>query len=409
MAKKNTPQGDVHLKVNGVAYYGWKEVTINKSINNGCGAFSFRTSDKYPNQPQNWSIKIGDRCTVEVEEQIVITGFVDDIIIDYDYGNHNLEFVGRDNTCDLVDCNYPQEKTWTKSTLLKMVNDICSLFSIKVAIDSNDSSLTTACNETFTSDQITLQSSDSLFEFISKLCQVKAILPVCYGDGKLTLTRAGGRGNALNPIQLGYNILRGKAEYLNRDRFSDYYVKAQSANKVYYSFEDIKNSRSSSNAKQTGNRIESLSRDATITRYRPKTLVPDGNMDTDACKKFANWTRNVSAGNSRKYNYTLVEWIQGNYDGSIRPLWEINTIVQVKDKTFGLDTKMLISAITYTISESTGTTVNLTLVDPSAYSVMPFSFDKGKEANKVYYSIDNLRNINSPMDAEVGVDYSNDE
>jgi prophage tail gpP-like protein len=405
MATKNTPQGDVHLKVNGVAYYGWKEVTVTKSINNGCGAFSFRSSDKYPNQPQDWSIQNGDKCTVEVEDQIVITGFVDDIIIDYDASNHNLEFVGRDNTCDLVDCNYPQEKTWTKSTLLKMVTDICSLFSIKVAIDPNNSSLTTACNETFTSDQITLQGSDSLFEFISKLCQVKAVLPVCYGDGKLTLTRAGGRGESLNPIQLGYNILKGRAEYLNRDRFSDYYIKAQSTKKVYYGLEDIKNARASSNATQSGSTITSLSRDATITRYRPKTLAPDGNMDTDACKKFANWTRNVTAGNSRKYTYTLVEWIQGDYDGSIRPLWEINTIVQVKDSVFGIDTKMLISAITYFISESEGTTTELTLVDPSAYSLIPFKFDKGGEANKVYYGLDNLKNINSPMDAIEGVNY----
>jgi prophage tail gpP-like protein len=387
---------EILLKLGMSYYYGWKEVQIFKSINNGCGGFSLRSSERYPDQPELWTVKVGTKCTVEIEGQTVITGYIDDINISYDYQNHSIEIIGRDNTSDLVDCNYPEETSWQYQSLYKMLVDVCFKFGVEVAIEP---SVTAICLEKFPGDKVTIQCSDTVFDFINKLCQVKAVLPVCYGDGKLTITRAGTNGFAINPIELGYNIISGRAEYSNKNRFSQYMVKGQSAGKT--TINSVKDIIAPSNTAKF-----LISRDLDIHRYRPKVIAQDGNATTQSCKSTADWYRNVAAGNSRKFTYKLIEWLQG--DSIASPIWDINQTVQVKDPTFGLESFLLISSINYRCSESEGTTTELTLVDPKTYTPMPFTLDK-KATSVTINSINDLVNVKGTMDlSETQEDFTDD-
>jgi prophage tail gpP-like protein len=389
--KEEKPQEDVFLKIDGSYFYGWKDVRVYKSMNNGSGGFSLSTSDRYPDAPEDWKLKIGSRCTIEIEGQTVLTGYIDDINTSYDYQNHTIDVIGRDNTCDLVDCNYPREKTWKAQTLKKMVSDVCSTFGIELAIDKNDPKIASICNEKFPADNITIQCSDTAYDFIVKLCQMKALLPICYGDGKLTIARAGSNGKALVPIQLGYNILTGKAEYSNKDRFSHYMVKGQSSGKAMIN--TIKDITAPSNTAKY-----LLSRDKDIKRYRPKVLTHDGNADDKSCKNFADWTRNSVAGNSRKFSYNLVEWIQGPSDKTgTRTIWQLNQLVQVDDPTLGIKSTLLINSIEFRCSDSEGTITTLGLVDPNTYTPVPFT-SNFKESKGQFNSTNDLKNLKVSMD-----------
>jgi prophage tail gpP-like protein len=391
MIKKNVeiPQGEILLRIDGTAYYGWKEVKVTKSMNSIAGAFELVTSDRYPNKPENWDLRVGSRCTIELENQTLITGYIDDISMSYDYQGHSVSISGRDNTCDLVDCNYPKETSWINQTLTKIVTDVCDLFDIKIYIDPKVVSI---CNATLPTGKVTIQCADTVFDFITKICKAKAVLPICYGDGKLTITRAGGNGTCIAPIQLGYNILNGNITYSNKDRFSHYLVKGQSSGKTTLnSLEDL---TSPSNTEQF-----LLSKDDSMKRYRPKVLTYDGNATTDTCKKYGDWFRNVTAGNSRTLNYELVEWIQGPTENGIRPIWDINKIVTVKDPTFGIESSFLISSVEYTCNNSEGTLVKLTLVYPETYSPEPFTFEQ--DTSKIRYdSINELKNAIMPLDQD---------
>ena len=95
---------EVILKVGGQAFRGWTSVMIEKSMRQMVGAFGLATTDKFPGEARKWNIGLGDECIVEINEQKVITGHVEDIVIDYDADTHNIQFGGRDKTGDLRDC-----------------------------------------------------------------------------------------------------------------------------------------------------------------------------------------------------------------------------------------------------------------------------------------------------------------
>lgn len=345
-----------------MAFTGWKEMRIYRSINNICGTFSFKTSERYPENPYNWFTRIGDPCLIEVEDQSIITGYIDDINIAYDSVGHTIELIGRDATCDLIDCNYIEKtKTWTEQSLKKIVTDLCNPYGIVVDIEN---SVTSICNEIFHGEK-TIGDDKKIAEFISELCLERAILPVSYGDGILTLTRAGTRGKTDDIIQLGYNVYKGSANYSNKERFSNYIAKGQAANKFYTTME-IKTKASNTKDGQ----IEQGYKDINVKRYRPLVEVLKCNATDDICRKYAAWLGNIRAGNSRKFTYTLVEWTQILTNG-INKIWDINTTVQVIDKQFGLKNTFLISAVEFIHNDSDGTITNLTLVDPAAYKLSP--------------------------------------
>ncbi len=97
------------LKVGGKVYSGWTEVHVSQSLDQLTGTFSFSITNPYPDIPSGWSIKLGGYCVVEINDQVVISGYIDDMPIDYDATSHTIQISGRDRTADLVDCTFVPE------------------------------------------------------------------------------------------------------------------------------------------------------------------------------------------------------------------------------------------------------------------------------------------------------------
>jgi len=353
---------EIKLKIdeNDIAYSGWKEVRVTQSLNNICGAFSFYTSEKYPENPQEWDLHLGKKCSIEIDDQTVLVGYIEDVNIDYDSEGHNIQVMGRDVTCDLVDCTYNgTSREWKKQSLGNIVKAICNSFGITVKIENSVSSI---CREKVTDGTLTSAEGEMAYELISRICKAKSILPVCYGDGFLTLTRAGTNGFAYDPIQLRYNVLSANAQLSNRERFYKYIVKGTSVGideKDLWEIAGVKNN----NITDSKN-IAAI--DSIIKRQnRVFTKIADGNVDIKTCNDLADWEKTTRAGNSRKYIYTLVDWTQS--DGNI---WKLNSLVNVIDPMFNLKKNLLISDIEYSFSDNSGTTVNLTVVSKSTYNIL---------------------------------------
>lgn len=341
---------NIRLKVNGLSYGGWTSVRVSQSMDQICGSFGFSSSDKYPGKPSNWQMSLGDYCEVEVEGTVICSGYIDDFPISYDANSHSIQISGRDKTADLVDCSFVDPTNsvkgeWLNQTVLKLIQNICNPFDISVVVDSSVSSDLTGTVKRFSANQ-----GDTAFDSILRLCKHKAVLPLSYGDGKLTLTRAGVK-RAVNTLELGINILSGDLSQSNKERFSKYIVKG------------------------TGNEDESLdlpsitepfgeATDEVITRYRPIIIIAEGEITTGDCQKQARFEARNRAGRSRSIDYVVQGWLQSN-----KKPWEINSIVRVKDTNFSIDETKLISAIDFSYDDSSGELTTLTLVDKEAYEL----------------------------------------
>jgi len=340
---------DIVLKVAGKTYGGWTSVIVEKSLYRITGAFGFATTDIFPGNIKKWEFSLGDACSVEIDKQTIITGYIEDLPISYDNSTHNVQVGGRDKTGDLVDCSFVQDAAeWKNQTILKIIKALCHPFDIDVVADASVASQVATKIPEFKTNE-----SDVVFDLIAKLCRMGAILPVSYGDGKLTLTRAGTAYKANDALVLGENIKSGSIEQSNKDRFQTYIVKGQGIGTDEKSLlEDV-----------TG--PVGQIRDNVILRYRPLVIFTETPCDIGRCLARARWEARNRAGASRSLEYTVQGWVQSNGD-----VWPLNAMVDVRDSFLGINDTLLIAAISFSVDDTSGTVTRLSLVHPETFELL---------------------------------------
>ena len=348
---------EIVLKVNGKKFSGWTSVQVEKSLYQITGAFGLATTDKFPGNFDEYKFVLGDACTVEIDDQVVITGHVEDLPMSYDSATHNIQVGGRDKTGDLVDCSFIEEVgEWKNQSIVNIVRALCNPFDISVTVDS---SVAAEANgerkETFS-----VQPGMSIGEMIMPMLKVKGILPVSYGDGKLVLTRAGSESTH-DSLETGRNIKSGSINQSITDRFRDYVVRGQGkgnddkATKVYVGPKGVYT-------------------DEVISRYRPKIIIPDDPISGDGdCITLAKWEACNRAGASTTLDYEVQGWTQSN--GAV---WPLNALVRVKDSVLGINATLLIAAVAFSVDDTTGTITRLSVVKPETFDVKPTTTIKTK-------------------------------
>jgi prophage tail gpP-like protein len=340
---------EITLKVRGQLFTNWTAVMLEKSMYQMVGSFGLATTDLYPAEAKKWNIALGDECIVEINNQKVITGYIEDVQIDYDAGTHNIQFKGRDKTGDLVDCSYNEKlKEFQGLSVKKIIEKMCLPFNIDVVVDS---SVTSEANSILPGS-FKVNEGDTVFDLIMAICHMKAILPVSYGDGKLTLTQTGIKYKTNDILVSGKNILKGSFIQSNKDRFETYIIKGNDTGADTKSISDFSSA------------VGAFT-DKAITRYRPITIFAETKCDRSSCLKRAEWEMNKRAGSSRILEYEVQGWTQSN-----GKLWPLNAMVQVKDAILGINETLLISALFFTVNES-GSVTKLKVVHPKAFSTLP--------------------------------------
>ena len=343
-------RNEIILKVNGKSYGGWTSATVEKSMFNLAGAFGLAATDIYPGQSAKWNIKLGDQCSVEINGQTIITGYIEDIPIDYDATSHNIQIGGRDKTGDLVDCSFDGDANeWDRLTVVNVIKEICKPFNISVAVHS---SVSIPAN-TLWPEKFKANEGDVAFDLIARACRETAILPVSYGDGKLTLTRSATKNKAYDILELGKNIKRGRLEQSNKDRFQTYIVKGQAVGNDYKDLYSI----SAPSGRKT---------DPVVNRYRPIIIFAEQDTSEGRCLEKAKWEANLHAGKSRRIEYEVQGWTQSNGE-----VWPLNGMVHIKDQFLNIKSKeLLIAALSFNINSSTGAVTRMTIVDPNTFDLL---------------------------------------
>jgi len=345
---------NVVLFIKGQKYTGWQTVQITKNLQAVSAGFSLSVSENANRKtPSEFILSIpvypGDACAIELNDQRIMTGYVDKVSPSFDSSQHGLSISGRDKTGDLVDCsiiNTPGE--FNQLTLDRIVAILCKPFGIAVKVETD-------VGEPI--EVFSIQPGESVWEAIERAMRLRGVLIVSDGDGDVVIVQGNSKQEknkrAATALIQGENILSASAEFNHSDRFSLYKVQATAP-------------WSDDLPAELANAIEGEAKDKALLRYRPKIIKAEAAGSTAQAQSRAQWEAVVRAGRSGTYQITTPGWTQVNGE-----LWSVNTRVPVKSKGLSIEGDLLITGVTFSKNNQTGTTTQLTLMRPDAFEPKP--------------------------------------
>jgi prophage tail gpP-like protein len=338
---------DVRLSVNGRLYDGWKSARVTRGIESVSGSFELVVSDRWAGQSVAWPIVEEDECTLILEGEHVITGYVDRRNLSFGVGDHTLSVAGRDAAAALVDCS-AYLKTWEflGVPLLSLVKKLAAPFGLKI-------SLQPGLTPPSLPAKLTVDPGDSAFDAIERACRMCGILPVSDGKGGVVLTRAGSARCGTAIVQ-GENVLGASARFDAAGRYRRYIVTGQHPGTDDWD-----------GATVAGVRGEAS--DPNVRRASRILLVrAEGGVTIEHARRRAQWEAKVRAARGDGITVRVQGWTQG--DGK---LWPLNARVDVRLPFLGIEGELLITQATHQLDEHGGTTTELWLRRPDAFLPEP--------------------------------------
>lgn len=345
----------------------WEKIDIRMSMENVCNELSVGTLNFFESElglfkgSEGWRLKKGDYYYATVNGEVISTGYIDEVKVDYDGGGSNIDFYMRDKTSDIVDCCYYSEKIseFKKQSLANIIIALCVPFKITVVMDP---SVISVLNSKII-DDYTIDQGRSVAELIVEECVKIGVLATTDGYGNLYLTRPTLLDLSTDIIN-DTNILSASMGSSLKDRFSNYITKAEIKPDQLYNVEAeqqwllIEKNGSYTNRR----RVE----DAELSmRYRPLILLSDTAQTIDDCTKRSVFEANIRKAKGLSVSYTIEGWTEVT-SGRV---WKPNRLVTVNDKKLEVYEQMLINSVQLSYDSSSGFKTTLDLVRKECYSL----------------------------------------
>ncbi|MCO7569364.1 hypothetical protein NJH78_05210 [Pseudomonas chlororaphis] len=340
---------------------GWTDIRVTRGIERLPSDFSIGMTERYTGELADVLLKAGDPCAVRLGDDLVITGYVDHNVPSISAGDHSIRIVGRSKCSDLVDCaaEWPGSQI-SSSTVVGVAQRLASVYGprkngvpegVKVATDIKD-----ADNPPLPIiPQTNLMLGESPFEIIDRMARFSSALVYDLPDGSLFITRAGKKLAASGFVE-GQNVQSAYADNSADICYSDY--------DVYISSVDV-----FTDMGEQGNQITKI-KDDKVTRHRRMVIISEGGgKGNDIAAQRGDWEKARRRGRSQ-----IVKIVTDSWRDASGALWEPNTIVPVSLPRLGIEAvELLISEVTYLRNDITGTTAELTLMSPEAFTPQPIN------------------------------------
>jgi prophage tail gpP-like protein len=337
----------VELTVDGLTYRGWRSMKCSLGLDAAAAEISIEMAERWAGAEDAAqiarSIRPGAAFLLTLEGEAVVEGFLDALEVAYDATNHTLTVRGRERTADLVDCaatvDGPYE--WANIGLEEAARRIAEPYGITVRAEAD-------LGKAFT--RFSIQPGEAAWEAIARAARERAVIATGDGLGTLILTRAGEGGEAAGALRLGGkdgNILRANGSFDVAERHDVVVVRGQAQGETEAS------------------QGEARATDEDIIRHRPKVILAEAQGEGVTFQDRAAHEVRVAAGKSRRVRYTVPGW-----RGSSGNLWLPNTKVWVEDAFLELERELLISNVTFSLTEQ-GTVTELQVAPVDAYALLP--------------------------------------
>jgi prophage tail gpP-like protein len=329
----------IAMTVDGQSWSGWTGFEVVRAIDSMVGSFSLSSAARGDGKESDYQFRPDVACTIAVDDELIMTGWVDAVNPSYDAQSHGITVSGRDKGCDLVDCSAVNKPgSWRNAKLEAIAADLAKPFGVTVTAKAD----TGAPIKRFA-----LEQGESVQEALERLLRFRGLLMVSDAQGNIEIISP--KLSGIDWDQLGQAVLSAEATHDVSERFSAYIVKGQSSG------DDETNGKAASQIK--GNAL-----DPAVKRYRPLIVVAEEQSSLKSLETRAKWEATTRAGKSQEAVIT----VQGLHAADGR-LWMPNMILNVRDETLFIDSPMLIVSVRYTKDES-GTRTQLNLAPPEAWS-----------------------------------------
>ncbi len=329
---------DLALKVDGKVHSGWEQIRVSQSLEQLSMSFELSLSARWDDSDNLSPILVGTTAQIIIDDELVVTGYVDEISPAYKADEHTVTVSGRSKTGDLIDCS-GEGKQYNNKSLTEIAADVCKPFGISVTDDAAASDLFRL---------VTIDAGESYFEFLSRLAAIRAVRLQTDAPGNLIITRVGKKQSEY-VLELGVNILSASGHFSQRDRYSEYTIQGQQpGDEVVWG--------------QAAAHISARVNDARVKRYRPTLIMADGVVTKADCKAQGQWQRNANFGRGLSVVYTVLDWTDGSKH------WSPNTLIPVRDSFLGIDDLWLIVGVQLILDDQ-GERTELQVMPPAAFDL----------------------------------------
>lgn len=317
-------------------YIGWQTMRVNRSIEQASGEFTVNVTERLAVPLKQHDITLNERCQVQLYNQTVITGYVDQVTPRYDDKTHSITVAGRDVTGDIIDSSAVLEKSELANvTILQLAQALLKDTGIAVVCPQPGKPFAKAV----------VNGSESIFSVLQSHAKQRGMLVYTLGDGILRIGNPD-QEDAQVVLVEGDAIKVGSAEHNVSEQYHTYIFHAQGKN---------------------GKTVTHKLIDPTVRQGR--TLVQDIELAEDSSLDLATrtaWELKVRQAKARRASVTVQGW-----QYAPGKLWNVALLVHLKSPRLGYDQPMLISTLTHTADDDSGTLTELTLTDPAAYAPQP--------------------------------------
>lgn len=351
-------QNRVSIRVGGKVYDGWKSVSIQIGMDQMSRIFGLSVTDVFPGNTDFHRLRNGDLVQLYIGDDLVCTGYITKVDVNYDGKKVDVKVTGQSKTVDLVECcpvakygvgSKKDENAWkgvvvgkdgkkkevppsaiqtTSWKNLKTSEIMASLAApYGIAVHSVGEVGDKLANHT-------VVPGETVSESINRLITKDNLVVMDDEAGDLVIVDVGSEGECSDALELGKNILTGKATFDASKLFSRYVVLGQ------HSGTDTDFGRSASEDKGI---VDSV----LVSRPRLKVIKDQGQSAKMTCGKRADFEKRYQEALYQSATYTVQGWRQS--DGS---LWKVNSFVHVEDKLLLKEGRFLIKKVSFALSSS---------------------------------------------------------
>ena len=241
-------------------------------------------------------------------------------------------------------------QTWTKKRFALIVRDILTPFGLDVDV--------TQLTANPKIEKFTLQSGESAFNAIERLCRSQAVIPLSTVEGVLLLGYAANAfERAIVNLEVGVNVKSISESSSWRNRFSRYIGRSQTTGR---------------SKRWTAKMLQCAAEavDAGVTRYRPLLFIAENKADTALLEKRVNWEAQVRSGRALTYTVVVDGFYQKTADGEPLTLWQKNKRVNLKCAYWDVDIERLITRVEFSLGPR-GELSTLILKHPDIFKPNP--------------------------------------
>jgi len=279
---------------------------------------------------------------VWLEAELVLRGYVDEVVRSHDAQAHEVSIKGRSLAGDLVDCSVTHEPgEWQGRSILQIAQELAAPFGVAVRAEVD-------VGEAFPT--FSVKASETVFSALERMARQRGLLLVSDPGGDVLITRAKAEREPL-AVVLGTEALEAGVADSGTDRFSLYRFKAQQQGS-----DELTPTQA---AEPQGEATDPL-----VTRFRPRVAMAETQGTDATLRERARWEAARRAGQAHRPVITVREW--RNSKGS---LWRPNTLVHVLDDFLEIDGELLLVGVNYQ-SDGNGRRARLTLGRPEAFDVL---------------------------------------